>query len=129
MIGKLTPDDPKPNSDQKYCNNCENLVDELDIIETINGELGCTECISRCGWCGYYYFRENMFNNPDLGYCCKACLNCDDYLKASKDAILEQSLQCLFDNSDKRYEPLIIRVAIQLGFNKLANNLINDKTE
>jgi len=129
MIGKLTPDDPKPNSDQEYCENCEMIVDKLDITETITGEPGCINCIDRCLWCGNYYLREDMYDNPYLGFCCDACLHAEDYMKASKDEVLKQSLRCLFDSTtSKEVERLIISTAIHLEYFKLSNELANDKS-
>lgn len=127
MIGKLTPDDPKPNSDQIVCQNCDTIVDEKMITETIDGEPGCTECISKCGWCGHYYFSQDMYDNPYLGYTCGACLHCEDYMKAAKDEVLKDALRGLFDISGKGYEDLIITIAFQLGYYELADELRNDK--
>ncbi len=121
--------DPKPNSDQVFCDNCECLVDEKMITQTIEGKPGCTECIARCGWCGNYYLREDMYDNPDLGFCCNHCLHCEDYMKASKDEVLKQSLKCLFDSvTSKGHEDLIIRIAIQMRYNEVANDLKNSQS-
>lgn len=119
--------DPKPNSDQKTCENCDRIVDKLMITETIAGELGCSECIFKCGWCGHYYFGADMYQNPYLGYCCDACLHCEDYMKASKDEVLKDALRCLFDSTtSKQIERLIISTAIHLEYFELSNDLAND---
>ena len=121
--------DPKPNSDQVYCDNCEMIVDELDITETINSEPGCTECISKCGWCGHYYFRADMFDNPYLGYVCDACLNAEDYVKASDDEITKDALRRLFDSLiSKETEGMIIKLAWKKGYFEFADDLKNDKS-
>ena len=121
--------DPKPNSDQVICDNCEMIVNKLNITETIDGKPGCTECIARCGWCGHYYFREDMYDNPYLGYCCDACLHCEDYMKASKDEVLKDALRCLFDTTEsKAVERLIITTAIHLEYFEFSNELANDKS-
>ncbi len=125
----MYPIDPKPNSDQKFCDNCENVVDELDITETIAGEPGCINCIDRCGWCGNYYLREDLYDNPYLGFCCDACLHADDYMSASKDEVLKHSLRCLFDSTtSKAVERLVISTAINLEYFELSNELANDKS-
>lgn len=129
MTDPLTPEDPKPNSDQAFCDNCENIVDKLDITETIAGESGCVNCIDRCLWCGNYYFRADMYDNPYLGFCCDACLHCDDYMKASKDEVLKDALQCLFDTTkSKQVERLIISTAIHLEYFEFATELTQDKS-
>lgn len=129
MIEKLTPDDPKPNSDQKVCENCECIVDEKMITETIKGEPGCTECISRCGWCGNYYFRDEMYDNPYLGYCCDACLHSDDYMTASRDEVVKDALRCLFDaTTSKEIERLVITTAIHMEYFEFATELTQDKS-
>ncbi len=121
--------DPVPNSDQTYCQNCETIVDEKMITQTIEGKPGCTECIDRCGWCGNYYLRENMYDNPYLGYCCDACLHCEDYMNASEAEITKDSLRCLFDRTtNKEIEKLIIKLAAKKGFNELANEMKSDKS-
>ena len=128
MIGKLTPDDPKPNSDQGYCQNCEMIVDELDIIKTVDGESGCVNCIDRCGWCGNYYFREELYDNPYLGFCCDACLNAEDYNKASDAEIEKHSLRCLFDSTcSKEIENQIIKLAWKKGYYEFVDEMRNDK--
>ncbi len=121
--------DPVPNSDQTYCQNCETIVDEKMITETIEGKPGCTECITRCGWCGNYYLREDMYDNPYLGFCCDACLHAEDYMKASKDEVLKHALRSLFDSTtSKQVERLIISTAIHLEYDELSNELANDKS-
>ena len=121
--------DKKPNSDEAFCENCECLVDEKMITETIDGEPGCTECISKCGWCGNYYFRADMFADSYLGYCCDACLNAEDYMKASEAEILKDALRHLFDSTkDKRVEKLIIKLARKKEYYKFADELNNDKS-
>lgn len=127
MIGKLIPGDPKPNSDQVYCENCEMIIDKLDIVETIDGKSGCTECISQCGWCGHHYFSADMYSNPYLGYVCKACENAEDYLSASRDEVLKDALRCLFDaTTNKRIENEVIRIGGNEGYNDLANEMKSD---
>ncbi len=129
MIGKLTPDDPVPNSDQEFCDNCECLVDKLDITETIAGEPGCVNCIDRCGWCGNYYLREDMYDNPYLGFCCDACLSAEDYMNASEAEITKNSLRCLFDQTtNKEIEKLVIKLAEKKGYSELANEMKSDRS-
>ncbi len=121
--------DPVPNSDQTYCDNCETIVDEKMITETITGEPGCVNCIDRCLWCGNYYLREDMYDNPYLGFCCDACLHAEDYMKASKDEVLKQALRCLFDSTtSKEVENLIITIGVHLEYFELVNELCNDKS-
>ncbi len=121
--------DPKPNSDQEFCENCEHLADKLDITETISGEPGCINCIDRCGWCGNYYLREDMYDNPYLGYVCDACLHAEDYMSASKDEVLKDALRCLFDTTtSKQIERLIISTAIHIEYFEFATELTQDKS-
>ena len=122
--------DPKPNSDQEYCENCETIVDaKMVIYETIDGEPGCTECIARCGWCGHYYFREDMYDNPYLSFVCWKCEPCEDYQNASEAEITKDALQCLFDQTPSRQiENMVISLAQQKGYFEFANDLTNDKS-
>jgi len=121
--------DPKPNSDQEICDNCEIIVDEKLITETIDGESGCTECISRCVWCGNYYFSDNVFSSPYFGPACKSCLNGEEYRKATKQEVIKEALRCYFDQTNNRQvEGLIIDVAKEEGFLELAHKLKNDKS-
>ena len=73
--------DPTPNSDQTYCENCEIIIDKLDIRETVEGGKGCTECISVCKWCGRAYFSQDMFSDSLFGLICNRCVNTDNYKK------------------------------------------------
>jgi len=119
--------DKQPNSDQQFCENCECVIDELDILETINGKSGCSGCVSRCIWCGNHYLNEDMFDNPYLGYVCKACQNAEDYLNASEAEITKDALRCLFDSTtNKRVENLVIGLAIRKGYNFLAAEMKSD---
>ena len=121
--------DPKPNSDQTFCENCECIVDEKMITETIAGEPGCSECIFKCGWCGHYYFGADMYSNPYLGYCCDACLHAEDYMEASKNEVLKDALRHLFDSTEsKAVERLIISTAINLEYFEFATELSSDKS-
>ena len=121
--------DKKPNSDETFCENCEMIADKLDITETITGDAGGINCIDRCGWCGNYYLREDMFDNPYLGFCCDTCLHCEDYMEASKDEVLKQALRCLFDSTtSKQIENLIITIGVHLEYFELVNELCNDKS-
>ena len=121
--------DKKPNSDQEFCENCECLVDKLDIMENIDGSIGCINCISKCNWCGNWYFNDEMYQNPYLGYACDACLNCDDYMEASRQAIEKDALRCLFDQTtSKEIEKLIIKLARKKGYYELSDELKNDKS-
>ena len=119
--------DPTPNSDQQFCENCECIVDEKDIRETVEGGKGCVNCVSKCEWCGNFYFNEDMFDNPYLGYVCKACQNAEDYLNASEAEITKDALRCLFDSTtNKRVESLVIGLAIRKGYNFLAAEMKSD---
>ncbi len=89
MTDPLTPPDPKPNSDQTVCENCEIIIDKLNIIETIDGDSGCTECISNCKWCGNSYFNDEMFDCPFFGRTCQSCLNGEEYQKALREEVLK----------------------------------------
>ena len=121
--------DPKPNSDQAICKNCETIVEKSSIVETIDGKYGCFECIAFCQWCGDFYHREDLYDNPFLGYVCEACENAEDYLKASKDEVLKAALRCYFDSSiNKRIENEIIKITQSVGYNNLAQELKQDKS-
>ena len=132
MIGKLTPDDPVPNSDEVICENCECIVDYGNVrLIFKDGEYvkGCTECTDRCGWCGNWYFNEDMFCDPYLGYCCNACLSAEDYMEASRQAIEKDAFRCLFDTTkNKEIEKLIIKLARKKGYYELSDELNNDKS-
>jgi len=119
--------DKEPNCDQGFCENCENIIDKTDLIKTIDGKSGCVNCVSQCGWCGNHYLNEDMYDNPYLGYVCKACENAEDYLQASEDEITKDALRCLFDaTTNKRVESLVIGLAIRKGYNFLAGEMRND---
>ena len=119
--------DKQPNSDETYCENCECIIDKLDIRETINGENGCVNCVSQCNWCGNFYFNEDMFDNLYLGYVCPACNNAEDYLNASEAEITKDALRVLFDSTtNKRVESLVIGLAIRKGYNFLAAEMKSD---
>ena len=130
MTDLLTPPDPKPNSDQVHCENClmcGMIVDELQVTETINGEGGCTECISRCRWCGNNYFNYDMFGDPYFGYTCEACQSGEEYRKALDQEIEKESLRCYFDSTtNKQIEQLIIEPTIRKGYFELAHELKGD---
>ena len=120
---------PKPNSDEAICSNCQIVKGKDHITETVDGDSGCVNCVSQCGWCGNHYLNEDMFNNPYLGYVCKACENAEDYMKASEDELLKDALMCYFNDIDhKGIIQLIINYAIKKGYNDLANELNNDKS-
>lgn len=127
MTEPLTPPDPKPNSDQTVCENCECMVDELSITETINGDTGCTECISNCRWCGNPHFNDDMFDCPYFGKTCQPCLNGEEYQKALRQEILKNALRCYFDQTPSRQiERLIIDAVRSEGFTELAHEMKND---
>ena len=86
--------DPKPNSDQTYCSNCECIIDKLSIIETINGKSGCTECISNCALCGDSYFWSDMKHNPYFGWACQSCVNGEESQKATEQEVIKEALRC-----------------------------------
>jgi len=118
--------DPKPNSDQVYCSNCENIVEKNDIRETIDGKSGCIDCVSVCLWCGNHYLNEDLYSNPYLGYVCDACKNAEDYMKASEEEIEKDALRLLFDDCIPSIEPLIIDYVIKKGYMELAQEMKND---
>ena len=119
--------DPKPNSDQTFCPNCEIICDKLDIIKTIDGKSGCSGCVSQCNWCGNHYLNEDMFNDPYLSYVCDACKNAEDYLQASEDEIIKDALRHLFDTTtNERVENLVIKLAIRKGYIFLAAEMKSD---
>ena len=119
--------DKQPNSDETICENCEMIVDQTDIIKTIDGKSGCAECVSQCDWCGNHYLNEDMYDNPYLGYVCKACQNAEDYLNANEAEITKDALRCLFDSTtNKRVENLVIGLAIRKGYNFLAAEMKSD---
>lgn len=127
MTDLLTPQDPKPNNDQTYCSNCECIVDNYMIRETIDNRKGCTECISNCAWCGNSYFNDNMFDCPFFSRTCQSCLNGEEYQKALREEILKNALRCYFDQTPHRQiERLIIDIASSEGFTVLANEMKND---
>jgi len=119
--------DKEPNSDEAICSNCEQIIDKLDIRETIDGDQGCTECVSSCLWCGNHYLNEDLYSNPFLGYVCPACENAEDYLKASKDEVVKHALRAYFDSDiNRRIENEIIRVARNEGYYELSDEMKND---
>ena len=120
--------DREPNNDEQFCDNCECICEKTDIRETIDGISGCVNCVSRCEWCGNDYFRDEMYDNPYLGYVCTACQNAEDYMKASEAEITKHALRSLFDNCTKSAEPLIIELAFKKGYYNLADELRNDKS-
>ena len=127
MNEPLTPPDPKPGSNEFCCENCQTILPTEYRRQTIDGGNGCSECVVHCNWCGNDYFREDMFDNPYLGYVCDACKNCEDYIRASEDEIIKHSLRCLFDaTANPRIEYLIIELAIKRGYNNLGHELKND---
>ena len=122
--------DHKPTSDQVYCENClmcGMIVDELQVAETIKGEGGCTECISRCRWCGNNYFNYDMFGDPYFGYTCEACQSGEEYRKALREEVLKEALQCLFNQTPSRQiERIIVDIARGEGFTDLSHEMKND---
>ena len=119
--------DPKPNSDQTYCSNCECIIDKLNIIETINGKSGCTECISNCAWCGDSYFWSDMKHNPYFGWTCQSCVNGEESQKATEQEVIKEALRCYFDKTEhKGIEQIIIQTAKKMGFLELAQEMKND---
>ena len=128
MTDPLIPPDPKPNSDHAVCENCEIVVDKLDIMETIDGKYGCNECINRCQWCGDFHLREDMYDNPYLGFVCWFCEPGEEYQKASETEILKDALRCLFDQtSNRRIENLVIELAEKKKYYELALEMKSDK--
>jgi len=120
--------DKQPNSDEQFCENCECVVDQTDIMETIDGKSGCNGCVSQCSWCGNHYLNEDMYSNPYLGLVCNTCKNYEDYIKASEDELLKDALRCLFNDCISTIEPLIIDYAFKKGYYNLADELKNDKS-
>jgi len=119
---------PTPNSDQQFCPNCECLIDNLDTRETINGEQGCINCISKCEWCGHFYFNEDLYDNPFLGYVCNNCINSEDYQKAARSEVIKTALRSLFDSTtSERVENEVIKTAWREKYFDLANELKSDK--
>ena len=119
--------DPTPNSDQTYCENCEMIVDKLDIRETVEGDKGCSECISQCTWCSDCYFSQDMSSDPYSGLFCNDCIKDDDYKKALRDKVISEALRCYFDTLDhERINRLTIKVARFEGFEKLAHEMKSD---
>ena len=118
---------PKPNSDQVYCPNCDMIVDEKSITETCKSKKGCTECISRCAWCGKACFNDGMYSDPYFGYACKPCLNGEEYRKALREEVLKNALRCLFDQTPSRQiERIIVDIARGEGFTDLSHEMKND---
>jgi len=127
MTDPLTPPDPKPDSDQAICENCETIVDNICIIETQDDDSGCTECISRCAWCGKFYFAQDMFDCPFYGFTCNSCMNENDYQKAVQNKVIQNALRCYFDETEcKRIENRIIVAAQKMGYYDLANEMCKD---
>ena len=121
--------DKQPNSDEAFCENCECLVDEKMITETIDGDAGCTECISRCDICFKFHFTQDMYSCPYFGRVCNDCVSDKDYKKDVRDKVIQESLRCYFDETPfKQIEGLIIEVAWQEGYYKFADELKNDKS-
>ena len=121
--------DPKPNSDQEYCPNCEMIVDKLDIQETYEGDAGCSECISQCDICLTSHFAQDMYLCTWFGRICNDCVKDEEYKKDVKDKVIQESLRCYFDETgNKRVEQKIIEVAFQLGYFYLADEMKNDKS-
>ena len=86
--------DPVPNSDQTYCDNCETIVDEKMITETITGESGCSECIARCDICFKLHFTQDTYLCPYFGRICNDCVKDNDYKKDVRDKVLKEALRC-----------------------------------
>ena len=127
MTDSLTSQDPKPNSDQAICDNCEMIIDKLNIIETNEGDNGCTECISNCQWCGKSHFSQSMFLCPYYNLVCDECMNADDYKKAVNDSVFKNALRCYFDETKcKRTEDKIIGVTQKMGYFDLSNEMCSD---
>jgi len=121
--------DKLPNSDQKVCDNCGCIVDELDILKTTNDDPGCINCIDRCDVCGKFHFTQDMYLCPFFGRICNDCVKDNDYKKDVNDKVLKESLRCYFDaTKDKRVEILIINLAWKKGYYELATELTNDKS-
>lgn len=127
MTDPLTPQDPKPNSDQVLCENCEFIIDKFNIIKNDEGDQGCTECISNCAWCGKAHFNQDMYHCPYYGLTCNECLNTDDYKKAVRNSVLKEALRFYFDDTEcKRTENKIIEVTQKMGYFDLANEMCGD---
>jgi len=128
MNEPLTPPDPKPNSDQVICENCENIIDIGMVRLTNEGDYGCTECIIKCAYCGDFYFGQDMYSCPYYGKICNDCVKDNEYKEDVKNKVLQESLRCYFDStSNARIEQNIIDVAWQKGYFDLAYELQNDK--
>ena len=120
---------PKPNSDQVYCPNCDMIVDEKSITETCEGDKGCTECIENCGNCGKSHFIQDMYSCPYVRRVCNACKSDEGYLKYIRDTVIQEALGCLFDQTPSRQiERIIVDVARGEGFTDLSHELKGDKT-
>ena len=119
--------DKQPNSDEVFCENCENIVDEKDIRETVEGGKGCINCISDCRWCGRAYFSQDMSSDPFFGLICNTCVKTDDYKKGVRNEVIKEALRCYFDTLDHRQiNQLTIEVARFEGFDKLAHEMKSD---
>jgi len=119
--------DPTPNSDQKICENCESIVDEFDIQETVEGDKGCSECISHCQWCGRNYFSQDMSSDPFFGLICNTCVKTGNYKKGIRNKVISEALRCYFDTLDHpEINQLTIEVTRLEGFEKVAHEMIND---
>jgi hypothetical protein len=119
--------DPTPNSDQQFCENCECIVDEKDIRETVEGGKGCINCISDCRWCGRAYFSQDMSSDPFFGLICNTCVKSDDYKKGVRNEVISEALRMYFDKLDhKAINQLTIEVTRFEGFTELANEMKND---
>ena len=119
--------DPKPNSDEQFCDNCGMIVDKTDILETIDGDWGCSACISNCCWCGRAHFSQDMFSWTFYDMICDDCIKEGDYKKAVRDNVLKDALRCYFDTIDHgRIEKTIIEVVEIMGYNKLAQEMKSD---
>jgi len=118
---------PKPNSDEAICSNCEIVIGKDHITETVDGDSGCTECISYCQRCGKDHFIQDMYSSPWFGKICNDCISTDDYKKAVRNKILKSALRCYFDKIDHgRIENTIIEVAEIMGFTELAIEMRSD---
>ena len=119
--------DKEPNSDEVFCENCENIVDQNDIRETVEGDKGCTECITNCQWCERDYFSQDMSSDPFFGLICNRCVKSDDYKKGVRDKVISEALRCYFDTLDHPgINQLTIEVTRLEGFEKVAHEMIND---
>ena len=117
----------EPNSDEAICSNCEIVIGKDHITETVDGDSGCTECISYCRWCGKDHFIQDMYSSPWFGKICNDCISDYGYKKVVRNKLIKEALRCYFDTLDhKAINQLTIEVTKFEGFTELANEMKND---